>query len=45
MHYEFGSERYQTGTINSVDASADGNSVRVGVNYHFHRQPDPVALK
>ena len=41
LHYDLGSERYQVSTAGAgefVKAETTGESVRVGVNYHFHRE-------
>ena len=45
IYYDLGSERYQVSTIPEfVKAETKGDSVRIGVNYHFHSM-DPAPLK
>jgi hypothetical protein len=47
MHYDLGKERYVVDNGLLVDATARGDNVRVGVNYHFNapREALPLPLK
>jgi outer membrane immunogenic protein len=47
IYYDLGSERYQVSRFvppEFVKAETKGDSVRIGVNYHFHSM-DPAPLK
>jgi outer membrane immunogenic protein len=48
LHYDLGKETYQVSTFGTgefVSADAKGDTVRIGVNYHFHPMRDPRPLK
>ena len=49
LYYDLGKDTFRTyifpGDTGLVDAETSGRVVRVGVNYHFHRQPNPQPLK
>jgi len=45
MHYDLGKERFAVDLGQPVDVSTQGNLARIGINYHFHPRPEPVALK
>jgi opacity protein-like surface antigen len=45
MHYDLGSDRYQVSNgPEFVDAATTGDTVRIGLNYHFQREA-PAPLK
>jgi len=45
MYYDLGDERFQIDNGLVVNTSTQGNTVRIGVNYHLHREPEPRPLK
>jgi hypothetical protein len=43
MHYDLGSAKFAIDNGFVADAEVRGDTVRVGVNYHFHRaEPGPL---
>jgi opacity protein-like surface antigen len=45
MHFDLGSEKFAIDAPFVADASARGDIVRVGVNYHFHAMRETAPLK
>ena len=45
MHFDLGSDRFAIDPPNVADASASGDVVRVGINYHFNAVRAPTSLK
>jgi opacity protein-like surface antigen len=49
MYYDLGKETFTTfaspGSTGLTEVGTHGSAVRVGINYHFHRQPEPAPLK
>jgi opacity protein-like surface antigen len=49
MYYDLGKETFTTfvnpGFTGLTEVDTHGSAVRVGINYHFHRQPEPAPLK
>jgi len=45
MHFDLGKERYVVDNGLLVDASARGDNVRIGVNYHFNAPRETLPLK
>jgi opacity protein-like surface antigen len=45
MHYDLGSASYNIDNFFVADAETQGNTVRIGLNYHFHRVAEPRPFK